>query len=499
MGRARAFRRRLIVGLLVLAAGAHAPLRATAAPAADLDAVRRFVDSQRRVARIPGVGLAIVRRDGPVLTAGFGDADEAGRPVTDRTPFVLGSVTKTITALAVAQLVDAGRVRFDDPVRRHVLHFSLRDPEVAERITLRHLLTHTSGLSQWSGHDLEAQQRARFDHLATVRPPGKAFEYSSLNYVILGQVVQAASGVSYAEYLRRNVFGPLDMSADVVPPDATPDPDRARGGRYVFGFTAGGGLPSAPAPLVPAGFVQASARDIGNLLSMLLAEGTFQGRRIVSPDSVKAMLTPWHGGASGPGMAWGIGRTQIGHAGNAQCFSARVALLPAEGYGVAVLTNVNSGPLFPGSADLMDGTVRILRGGAGKRSFPRELLFKAALLLSVLWSLARVARTGRLWARLGFPTRPSARRAAWVRLAVEVVLAAAVLIALPRWLGVPLAVLLEYFPDLGWSMVAGAAAGVVDKGVQTLLPDYFSGALAGAAKGSSAGGVGAGSGRGEPR
>lgn len=455
-----------------MASWASGPAPAQGAPGAsapDTDAVRRFVEDQRRLSRIPGVGLSIVRRDGRVLEAGFGHADDEERPVSAETPFVLGSVSKTITALAAAQLVDAGAIRFDDPVRRHLPRFSLRDGDAAGRITVRHLLTHTSGLSQWSGHDRDAQRRARFDHLSPVRPPGTAFEYSSLNYIIMGQVIEAASGTRYADYVRGHVFGPLQMGASFVDSFAARGHGLARGNRYLFGLTLWSDEPAHPPPLVPAGFLIASAQDLGNLLSMLLAEGTFRGRRIVSAESVKAMLTPWNDAETGPGMAWGIGRGRIGHAGNAQVFSARVALLPSEGYGIAILTNVNSGPLFAGSAALMDGTVRILRGGTVSASRPNELLFKAVLLASVLWSLGRLARTGRRWARHGFPLRLSRRRAPLARLGLEIVLSAAVLIALPLWIGVPLRVLIEYFPDLGLAMVVGVSAGLSRSVLQTLL------------------------------
>jgi hypothetical protein len=202
---------------------------------------------------------------------------------------------------------------------------------------------------------------------------------------------------------------------------------------------------------------------------MLLADGMFEGRRVVSTASVKAMFTPWNGGPTGPGMAWGIGRTQIGHAGNGVTFSARVALFPSEGYGIAILTNVNSGPFFAGSSALLDGTARYLRGGTVPPSLPRELLFKAALLVSVLWSVGRLASTGRRWVHRGRPLGLPRRRGPWARLGVEVLLSVAVISALPRWLGIPLRVLLEYFPDLGLAMVVGVAAGLSRAVLETFL------------------------------
>jgi CubicO group peptidase (beta-lactamase class C family) len=471
-------------GLLVLIVTTQArPQSGPVASPPVAAAVERFIDSERRLSRIPGVGISIVRRDDRVLDAGFGHADADGRPVSPETPFVLGSVSKTLTALAVAQLVDAGRIRFDDPVRRSLPDLSLREA-AEQRITVRHLLTHTSGLSQWSGHDLEAQRFARFDHIRPVRAPGVAFEYSSLNYIILGQVIEAASGTGYGEYLRRHVFEPLEMRSSFVDIAAARDEGLARGARYLFGFAAWSDEPLHPAPLVPAGFLVASARDLGNFLSMLLGEGTFRGKRVVSAESVKAMLTPWSGGETGPAMAWGVGPSRVGHAGNARGFSARVALLRSQGYGIAILTNVNSGPFFAGSAALMDGTVRVLNGDTRKASRPDELLFKAALLASVLWSLGRLLLAARRWIRRGSPLRLPRERRRLARLGLEILLCATVMIAFPRWIGVPFRVLLEFFPDLGLAMVVGAGSGLSRAVLQAFLagPGSDSGSSAVAAR-----------------
>lgn len=454
--------------LSLLSALPHAPPAAAATAAAMLDtaAVARLVEGQMRRSLIPGAVVVIVRADGEAWAAGFG---RGGGPLTPDSPLLIGSVSKTFTALAIAQLVDDGRLRFDDPVGRHLPGFALKGPGFAEPITLRHLLTHTSGLRQWDGHDRRAQREARFDHIAPARPPGVRFEYSSLNYILLGQVIEAVSGTSYGDYVRQRIFAPLDMRSSFTDLDSARSAGLAEGHAYLFPWPLPAAEPAPPPALVPAGFIAASGRDLGHYLSMLLDGGRFRGRQIVSAGALREMMTPWGGEATGPGMAWGIGRTRIGHAGNTRTFSARLALLPDAGYGVALLTNANSGPLFPGSADLMDGIVRQITEGRASPAWPREVLFKLLILGLLGLEVVRLGRGLAAWSARGFPRRLRATRRAWGPLVVESGFAVLALVAIPRWIGVPLPTLVEYFPDLGLAMITGVVLGLTRALVQALL------------------------------
>jgi CubicO group peptidase (beta-lactamase class C family) len=461
----------LALGILLGTPSATATAGAGAGAPPDSAALTRFLQRQVRMARIPGAAVVVVRSDGECYAAAFAAGAGAGAGATAPTPdspMGIGSVTKTFTALAIAQLVDDGRLRFDDPVTAHLPGFTLRNG-FARPITLRHLLTHTSGLRQWDGHDRRAQREARFDHIAPARPPGDRFEYSSLNYILLGRVIEAVSGASYADHVRARILEPLGMRASFAGLDAARGAGLAGGHRYLFAWPVPAAEPDPPPALVPAGFLVASARDLGRYLSMLLADGRSGPRRIVSPSSLREIMTPWHGEATGPGMAWGVGPTRIGHAGNTRTFSARLALLPAEGYGIAVLTDVNSGPLFAGSADLMDGIVRILRQEEADPAWPREIAFKLAILLLLVLELVRLARNLARWTARGFPRRLDASPRAWRPLALECGFALLALVAIPRWIGVPLPALLEYFPDLGLALIAGAGLGLSRAVLEALL------------------------------
>ncbi len=130
----------LLLPLLALAA----PMGAASAP--EFDAVDACLAAQVRADRTPGLAVGIVQNGEVVHTAGFGFADRAGAPVTPQTPFVIGSISKGFTALAVLQLAEAGRLDLDAPVQTYLPWFTLADPQAAARITLRHLLNQNSGL-----------------------------------------------------------------------------------------------------------------------------------------------------------------------------------------------------------------------------------------------------------------------------------------------------------------------------------------------------------------
>ncbi len=158
-------------------------------------AIDRYIEQQMRRLSIPGLSLALVEGDRIVYQRGFGRARPGGSPPAPQTPFVLGSTTKSFTALAVMQLVEAGKIELDTPVQRYLPWFRVADPTVSAAMTVRHLLNQTSGLPMLAGmaglanfdtgaEAAERQARA-LASLTLRRPASAAWEYSNLNYNLL--------------------------------------------------------------------------------------------------------------------------------------------------------------------------------------------------------------------------------------------------------------------------------------------------------------------------
>ncbi len=184
----------------------------------------------------PGLAVGIVY-DGELLWGkGYGYADlDAKQPVTLDTRFRIASISKTFTAVAIMQLRDAGKLGLDDPVSKYLSWFTLRYADAPE-ITIRNLLTHTSGLPRdshgpmWT--ELDAPEKEEFVRETSLRhptrPPYDHYAYSNLGYSLLGDIIEAISGQSWADYLQQNILNPLGMS-ETFPVPKSDDPQLAKG------------------------------------------------------------------------------------------------------------------------------------------------------------------------------------------------------------------------------------------------------------------------------
>lgn len=313
--------------------------------------IDEYITTQMRAARIPGLALAIVKGDQIVYLKGYGRADPSGRPVTPQTSFLIGSVTKAFTALAVMQLVEAGKVALDAPVQHYIPWFRVADGQASTRITVRHLLTQTSGLPQryetqlWTAQDDGALERVvrSLETAQLSRPPGESFGYSNANYETLGLIVQVVSGQSYEEYVKQHIFAPLDMHNSFVSQEEALRHGMATGHRWWFGIPVPATLPYNRASL-PAGYIISSAEDMAHFLIAQMNGGRYRDSSVLSPDGIA--LTHTEPAPNTYAMGWESlrvnGRTLINHDGGVANFQCSVFFDPEARVGVFVAANVMS-------------------------------------------------------------------------------------------------------------------------------------------------------------
>lgn len=201
-----------------------------------IDLLDDWTAHQVRQRHQPGLALGIVYGGELLWGRGYGVADlESGMPITLDTRFRIASITKTFTATGILQLRDAGKLGLDDPVSQHLGWFDLRFEDAPE-ITIRNLLTHSSGLPRDSKNPMwtECEAPTWDDFIsdtksrAPTRPPYEKFAYSNLGYSLLGGVIEAVTGQSWADYLQANVLNPLGMS-ETRPLPSADDPQLATG------------------------------------------------------------------------------------------------------------------------------------------------------------------------------------------------------------------------------------------------------------------------------
>lgn len=400
------FRRSVPAGLLLLAvwalavpvASAHAQEPAQEAAGSDRppgqplpDPAEALADLQAEVERglealrVPGLALAVVVGDEVVLSQGFGLRDrEAELPVTPSTIFAIGSSTKAMTAAVVGTLVDDGEIAWDDPVREHLPGFRLADPTITERLTVRDLLTHRSGLPRhdlaWYGSDRSREELiGALRHLDLSADLRQRFQYQNLMYLTAGRLAGEVSGSGWEELMRDRLFGPLGMDATVISrfdgPDevaagynldlADPDEGAAEGAEGVG--EAAWVMDRVPYRVIgamgPAGSVNSNVEDMARWVRFQLGDGTFGGERILAEATLRETHAPQMV-ASLPiaamidsqlspyilyGLGWFLqpyrGEHLVHHGGNIDGFSAMVAFVPAHDLGVVALSNANGSPL----------------------------------------------------------------------------------------------------------------------------------------------------------
>ncbi len=338
--------------------------------AATLARMDRTIEQRMDANRAPGFAVAVVAEGRIVHARGFGSSDDSEPRITPQTPFLLGSTTKSFTALAVMQLVDAGKVQLDAPVRRYVPEFRLSGT-AANRVTVRHVLQHTSGLPattsgpilKSAGDGTPEQAVAELRGEALVSEPGREMEYVNANYVLAGLVVERASGESYGRYVERHIFAPLGMANSFAAPEPARRAGLAAGHRYIFGVADTTG-PTFRSGVLAAGYLMSSAEDMGRYLSMFLNDGVGPaGRRVVSSRGMEALMSPGRPAAQlGPwadnakshyAMGWFVGgpwkEPALLHPGDAADSSSLMVLLPRQDTAVVTLVNASNELVVPGN------------------------------------------------------------------------------------------------------------------------------------------------------
>lgn len=468
-----------VVGIVL--ANALLPQSSVALPGGAASPVElgRWFDGEMHDAGIPGAAMVVVR-DGAVIDAHvYGVADDRGRPVTSTTPFLIGSLTKSITALAIMQLVEAGRLSLDTPVGELLPDHPVAGPAAAAEITVRDLLDQTSGLSTASGlrplSTPVSSLEQRVDDLAgaaLVSPPGTQFHYSNANYLALGRIIESVTGEPYGGYLKTHIFGPLGMAQATTDVDEATADGLTMAHRLWFG-QAPSNKPLFRADMVPAGWIAASADDMGRYLLAQLGDVPV-GVSTGSLDTMHAGIAPTGLPDQRYGFGWFDGKLGderiVSHSGSTTDMASMAVLVPSKGLGVVILMNGTS-TLYetlhkPDSIGLAatalllgqnpPGTLRLFYPG-----FIALSLGAVALSMRGLWRLARSQRAGRSEASA---VGRAARHWRLIRRAyrgyLDVVVPAAILLFVPAYFGTDWSVMARI--DLGQVLLVLAGLRVLD-------------------------------------
>jgi CubicO group peptidase (beta-lactamase class C family) len=314
---------------------------------------------------VPGAALGIVQNGKLIYLKGMGVAELGKKqPVTPDAIFPIASCTKSFTTLAMAMLVDEGKMGWDDPVRRHVEFFHLADPLADANVTLRDLVTHRTGLGRhellWYRSPWSLSERLR--KISRVKPEysfRSMFQYQSIVIGAAGMAVGRASNSNWADFVQERILVPLEMKAtsfttvQVLRNSMHASPHRRRGGKTEVLSWYKIDEPD------PAGSINATARDLVKFIQFQLGDGTWKGTRLVSAANLAEMhspqmiiridpyvrlMNPFTHQAS-YGLGWIIqdyrGRHLWMHGGSIDGFRAHFTLVPEARLGFVLLNNLD--------------------------------------------------------------------------------------------------------------------------------------------------------------
>jgi CubicO group peptidase (beta-lactamase class C family) len=340
-----------------------------------LDTIGDYIEEAMASWQVPGLALAVVQGDEILQMQGYGVRDvETRAPVTPDTLFAIASVSKAFTAMGVALLVDEGLLEWDKPVRDYLPDFKLSDGYASDKMTVRDLLCHRSGLPRhdlaWYGTAFDRDKVIRnLAHLSFSHGFREVWQYQNLMYMTAGYLAGKMAGTTWEDVTQKRIFDPLAMrrscfSADVMQTRGDyAAPYRIKRGKAEGEEDRLEAMPFYVDQIMgPAGSIHSCAADLANWLMVHLNEGRFAEQQFVSPGNLAQMhqpqmVMPVDGFAakllnttiSTYGLGWFIvpyrGYTLIHHGGNIDGFSTMVAFVPQEKIGVAVLTNIDARPL----------------------------------------------------------------------------------------------------------------------------------------------------------
>ena len=447
----------IIAGLLVLFCLSYfGTVLAEESPSDVYSDIDGFLIESVKNLHIPGMTVVIVNSEDILFSNSYGICEN------EDVPYIIGSLSKSVTAVGIMQLVEEGKVSLDDAVSTYLPNVNRGDD-----ITIQHLLNHTSGFDTYQK-----------PHSATITNPIGIYQYANVNYCLLGDIIEVVSGMNYEQYVEDNVFAPLSMIRSNANLEKAEVSGLITGFRNYFGIPIPGAInhPNEHSwSRMPAGYISSSGTDMARYLQMYLKDG----EGVLSKESIDAIF---HESAiiaqttNRYGFGWKIetnGDDLIySHDGLVENYLSDMMLLPAKDLGIIMLVNTND-YLVANNAmgQVTDGILRLLVGEEAE--IPSEsqyvichsIIDGGYLLLFTLaiWILIRFIRQSRH--PVEFNTN---RRQILFLVIIHLCLPVLLLCSTRLFAGTPLWVVRDYVPDLylvvmvvsGLLMATGIAKGI---------------------------------------
>jgi len=311
--------------------------------------IDKFVNSTMETEKIPGMSISIVKEDKVLYSKGYGVSDEIGTTVTEETPFLLGTVTTSFTALGIMQLVQENKIDINSSVQKYIPWFTLKDEESSKKITVKSLLTQTSGLSTSVGtmknpsSNLSLEETIkRLNDVDLSHTVNSTYEYCNLNYVILGYIIETVSQTSYSDYIQQHIFNSLEMENSYT--SITEASKNGLSTGYTsFLWNKKPLKTTEHSELLPSAYLVSTSKDMSNYLMAQMNDGKYRGRALISSAGLEILQSPTIKNFRGNSYCMGwfdYGDTlQLG--GDTDNFHSDMIINKAEKLGIVLLINAN--------------------------------------------------------------------------------------------------------------------------------------------------------------
>lgn len=428
-----------------------------------------FLEKQMQTWHIPNISIAITDKDSILYIKEFGNDKSKGN-------YLIGSVSKPFTAIATMQLVEQGKINLDDFVKKHLTWFETNNKSTSDKITVRHLLNQTSGLPKKSGFFTPQSQnqaeieKAYKNYLLSLNADeiviGKQHVYCNLNYQLLGQIIQKASGLKYADYVNKYIFSPCDMKNTFATYQETQSFGLKNGYQYFFGYPIKRSFEYNDNGIA-AGDIASNTKDLSKFLQVLLKNGQIDKDSLLAKNTLKQMQIPF---SNRYGMGFSIGDWNslhsIRHSGLTRNYSSAINILPNQNCGIVILTNINS---FYAVRNLMDGVIIRLNKQEKVAYVPYEIYFRYAILSLFIWSFIEFLLRLNKWQKQKFVFKYSKDKKDIFWLFISIFVAFSWLFTVPYFAELPLLSMPILQPDLGYLLFMGVIISTLSSFVQYFI------------------------------
>lgn len=329
--------------------------------------IETFMKEAMKEYHIPGASLAVVHNDQTIFLNSWGTMSD-GLAVTEDTTFLIGSVSKPLTSLAVMVLVEDGKITLDEPIDAYIPWFKYQT-DGTKKITVRHLLEQTSGISAYDGMKVTDQKGrdkekgitqavTALSGVKLSRDPGEAYEYNSANYLLLGAIIETVSNQSFSAFMDTHIFSRLGMN------NTTADYESAVDKGFVPGFHSWFGKPVKADGLydqsgAPYGYMTSTTSDLTKFIKFLL-----NGGELLTEQSLKQFISPPENGKR-YGLGWHFpksGNKYPYHTGATPEYKAEIFFIPEQDLGAVLLMNKYHELEAVSYLSIMEGIRSIMNG-----------------------------------------------------------------------------------------------------------------------------------------